>query len=133
MRQCERRFSLRRADRGEDRESDDDAPVQRTEVGELLADQSDDQHRGEDHDEADRHRFKVPTLRNVALTAPYFHNGLQKTLPETVKTMAWLQLGLDLKPEQVDSLVAFLGSLTDKSRGGNKKSASVGGVPAGSP
>lgn len=84
-------------------------------------------------EEFDEMVFKVPSLRNIALTAPYFHNGLQKTLPETVKTMAWLQLGLDLKPEQVDSLVAFLGSLTDKSRGGNKKSASVGGVPAGSP
>ena len=83
----------------------------------------------EDYDEL---VFKVPSLRNIALTAPYFHDGKQATLRDTVKKMAWLQLGVELKPEQLDELTAFLGALTDKSRGGAKKSASTGAVPAGS-
>ena len=84
-------------------------------------------------EEYDELVFKVPSLRNITLTAPYFHDGKQATLPETVKKMAWLQLGLELKPEQVDELTAFLGALTDKSRGGTKKSASAGLPAAGSP
>ncbi len=60
--------------------------------------------------------FKVPSLRNVALTAPYFHDGGAKTLEEAVSMMAALQLGKDLKPGEVSSIVAFLGSLSDKSR-----------------
>lgn len=69
----------------------------------------------EDYDEL---VFKVPSLRNIALTGPYFHDGQQTGLPATVKKMAWIQLGVDLKPGQLDSLVAFLGALTDKQRGG---------------
>jgi len=72
----------------------------------------------EDYDEL---VFKVPSLRNIALTGPYFHDGQQATLPGTVQKMAWLQLGVDLKPEQAEQLVAFLNSLTDKPRGGAKK------------
>lgn len=64
------------------------------------------------HDEADRHRFKVPTLRNVALTAPYLHDGSQATLPEVVRVMGHFQLGRELDDEQVRLIVAFLGSLT---------------------
>lgn len=64
------------------------------------------------HDEADRHRFKVPTLRNVALTAPYFHDGSAATLEDAVRTMGAFQLGRDLSDEQVRLLVAFLGTLT---------------------
>lgn len=62
--------------------------------------------------EEDKHMFRVPTLRNVALTAPYFHNGSVKTLEEAVRVMAKVQLNKDLKPEEVKSLVAFLESLT---------------------
>jgi cytochrome c peroxidase len=67
-------------------------------------------------DESDKHKFKVPMLRNVALTAPYFHDGKQKTLGETVKSMAWLQLGKELSDSEVDDIVAFLQTLTDKTR-----------------
>lgn len=64
------------------------------------------------HDEADRHRFKVPTLRNVALTAPYFHDASAMTLSAAVRTMGAFQLGRDLTDEQVRLLVAFLGTLS---------------------
>ena len=62
--------------------------------------------------EQDRHFFKVPTLRNVELTAPYLHDGSQATLEETVKTMGSYQLGRDLSDAQVNSIVTFLKSLT---------------------
>jgi cytochrome c peroxidase len=64
------------------------------------------------HDEADRHRFKVPTLRNIALTGPYLHDGSQATLPEVVRIMGRHQLGRELDDEQVRLIVAFLGALT---------------------
>jgi cytochrome c peroxidase len=60
----------------------------------------------------DEHMFKVPTLRNIALTAPYFHNGAVKTLAEAVKVMAKLQLNKDLSEEEIDDIVAFLNALT---------------------
>ncbi|HHH46966.1 MAG TPA: cytochrome-c peroxidase [Thiotrichales bacterium] len=62
--------------------------------------------------EADRHMWRVPTLRNVALTAPYFHNGAVKTLDEAVRVMAKTQLDKELTDAQVADLVAFLESLT---------------------
>jgi cytochrome c peroxidase len=62
--------------------------------------------------EADKHFFKVPTLRNIALTAPYFHNGKVPTLEEAVRVMAKLQLNKDLTPEQSSDLVAFLNGLS---------------------
>jgi cytochrome c peroxidase len=60
----------------------------------------------------DKHMFKVPTLRNVALTAPYFHNGAVKTLDEAVRVMAKLQLEKDLSDQQIGDIVAFLNALT---------------------
>lgn len=63
-------------------------------------------------EEADKHMWKVQTLRNVALTAPYFHNGSVKTLDEAVRVMAKTQLDKTLSEQQVDDLVAFLESLT---------------------
>ena len=60
----------------------------------------------------DEHMWKVPTLRNVALTAPYFHNGSVKTLDEAVKLMAKLQLNQDLSDEEIADIVAFLNALT---------------------
>lgn len=62
--------------------------------------------------EADRHMFKVPTLRNVALTAPYFHNGSVATLPQAVRVMGKVQLNRDLTDEQVADIAAFLDSLS---------------------
>ena len=63
---------------------------------------------------ADLYVFKVPSLRNVVMTPPYFHDGSVPTLPEAVRIMARVQLGKQLNDEQVTHLVAFLGSLTGK-------------------
>ena len=60
----------------------------------------------------DKNHWRVPTWRNIALTAPYFHNGKVKTLDEAVRVMAKTQLGLDLKKKQVEDIVAFLNALT---------------------
>jgi len=62
--------------------------------------------------EADKHMWRVPTLRNIALTAPYFHNGSVATLDEAVRVMAKTQLNKDLTDEETGELVAFLESLT---------------------
>ncbi len=62
-------------------------------------------------DESDKHKFKVPTLRNITLTAPYFHDGSTWEVDEAVRTMARVQLGRELRDEQVEDIVAFLGSL----------------------
>jgi len=56
--------------------------------------------------------FKVPSLRNVAKTAPYFHDGSAKTLPEAVKMMAQYQLAEDLSDDDINSIIAWLGALT---------------------
>lgn len=61
---------------------------------------------------ADDHMWKVPTLRNIALTAPYFHNGSVKTLDKAVKLMAQLQLGKKLSKDEIADIVAFLNALT---------------------
>ena len=60
----------------------------------------------------DEHMWKVPTLRNIALTAPYFHNGRVKTLDKAVKLMAKLQLDKKLTKSEVADIVAFLDALT---------------------
>jgi cytochrome c peroxidase len=65
-------------------------------------------------DAEDTYVFKVPSLRNVAMTAPYFHDGSVKTLSEAVGVMAKVQLGADLSKEETSDIVAFLGSLTGK-------------------
>lgn len=56
--------------------------------------------------------FKVPSLRNITKTAPYFHDGSIKTLEEVVTLMGKHQLGVDLKVGEVEAIVAFLDSLT---------------------
>lgn len=61
---------------------------------------------------ADKHLFKVPTLRNIALTAPYFHNGSVDNLSSAVQVMAKSQLGVSLKQDQIKDIVAFLEALT---------------------
>ncbi|USD66169.1 cytochrome c peroxidase [Vibrio sp. SCSIO 43136] len=62
--------------------------------------------------ESDRLVFRVPSLRNVALTAPYFHDGGVATLDEAITIMAQLQLGIEIQPEMRKDLIAFLDSLT---------------------
>jgi cytochrome c peroxidase len=67
-------------------------------------------------DENDRVFFKVSPLRNVALTAPYFHDGKIATLEEAVRQMAKLQLDEELTEQQVSDITSFLKALTDKKR-----------------
>ena len=67
--------------------------------------------------ERDRYKFKVPTLRNVELTAPYFHDGTQTTLESAVQTMAKYQLGRPLSNEETDLIVKFLKTLTGEYEG----------------
>lgn len=64
------------------------------------------------HSSADRMMFKVPTLRNVARTAPYFHDASAATLPEAVKMMGRYQLGMELSEAEIASIVTWLGALT---------------------
>jgi len=61
---------------------------------------------------SDKNMFRVPTWRNVALTAPYFHNGSVKTLDEAVRVMAKTQLNKTLQDQEVSDIVAFLNALT---------------------
>jgi cytochrome c peroxidase len=68
-------------------------------------------------DERDRRVFRVPSLRNVALTAPYFHDGSAATLEEAVTIMARSQLGRTLAKREVGLIVAFLRTLTGEPPG----------------
>ena len=63
-------------------------------------------------DEHDRHRFRVPGLRNVELTKPYFHDGSQQTLHNAVKTMSIYQSNRKISEEDTKAIVAFLETLT---------------------
>jgi cytochrome c peroxidase len=60
----------------------------------------------------DEYVFKVPTLRNIALTAPYFHTGVVWDLRQAVATMGTSQLGAELSGDEIDKITAFLASLT---------------------
>jgi cytochrome c peroxidase len=62
--------------------------------------------------DADRFNFKVPTIRNVELTYPYFHDGAAETLSEAVETMGRVQLGRRFAGEENAQVVAFLRTLT---------------------
>src|SRR5690606_2902337 len=62
----------------------------------------------------DRHVFKVPSLRNVALTAPYFHDGSAATLDEAIRVMARYQLGREIGEDDRRLIAAFLESLTGR-------------------
>lgn len=62
--------------------------------------------------EADKYMFKVPSLRNIAGTHPYFHDGSVSDLGESIKIMAKLQLNRDLSEDEVASMVEFLNALT---------------------
>ncbi|MCX4029530.1 cytochrome-c peroxidase [Endozoicomonas sp. SM1973] len=64
--------------------------------------------------EADKYVFKVPLLRNIELTAPYFHDGSVWSLREAVNVMAEYQLGLKLSVPETEKIVAFLKTLTGK-------------------
>jgi cytochrome c peroxidase len=62
--------------------------------------------------EYDRFVFRVPSLRNVADTAPYFHDGSVRTLSQAVRIMIKYQLGREVVPADVELIAAFLGSLS---------------------
>jgi len=65
-------------------------------------------------DPTDRRMWRVPVLRNIELTAPYFHNGSVATLEEAIKVMAKVQLGKDMVQPDVDDVAVFLRTLTGK-------------------
>jgi cytochrome c peroxidase len=67
--------------------------------------------------ESDKHVFKVPSLRNVALTAPYFHDGSAQTLQEAVDVMFKYQLGRPAAPQDKELIVKFLNTLTGERNG----------------
>ncbi|MBI5624088.1 MAG: c-type cytochrome [Elusimicrobia bacterium] len=60
--------------------------------------------------------FKVPSLRNVTLTAPYFHDGREPSLVEAVRLMAWIQLDTSLTADEAGEIAAFLASLEREPR-----------------
>ncbi len=64
--------------------------------------------------EEDKYVFKVPPLRNVAMTAPYFHDGSVDSLKDAIWIMAKVELNKDLSPQDIDDIYAFLKSLTGK-------------------
>lgn len=67
--------------------------------------------------ESDKHVFKVPGLRNVAVTAPYFHDGSAKDLEQAIQVMARVQLGLNMAQADVEKIAAFLHTLTGEYQG----------------
>jgi cytochrome c peroxidase len=69
--------------------------------------------------ETDRYKFKVPSLRNVARTAPYFHDGSATTLEEAVGVMAKYQLGRQLTARELGLIVQFLDTLNGEYPGGD--------------
>ena len=62
--------------------------------------------------DAEKFFFKVPSLRNVAKTGPYFHDGQVPTLEEAVSIMAEVQLGKELQKDEVQDIVAFLNTMS---------------------
>lgn len=79
-------------------------------------------------DQRDRHVFRVPSLRNVAVTAPYFHDGRAKTLEKAVDVMARRQLGRILTAEEIGLIVQFLHTLTGEYQG-RSLAADVNSLP----
>ena len=69
----------------------------------------------------DKFHFKVPTLRNIELTAPYFHDGSQKTLRDAVVAMSDHQIDIPLDDKEVDQVVEFLKTLTGEYQGKSLK------------
>lgn len=67
--------------------------------------------------EQDRHVFRVPSLRNIALTAPYLHDGTAEDLREVIGIMGQYQLGREIPPRDADRLIAFLRTLSGEYRG----------------
>jgi cytochrome c peroxidase len=69
------------------------------------------------HVESDRQVFRVPSLRNIAVTGPYFHNGSTSSLAKAVRIMGRVQLGRELPPQDAELIVEFLDTLTGEYKG----------------
>ncbi|SMY16171.1 cytochrome c peroxidase [Photobacterium aquimaris] len=69
------------------------------------------------HDKKDMHYFKVPNLRNIAITGPYFSGGRAATLSESVNAMAKYQCNTDFTPKETKAMVAYLKTLTGQYQG----------------
>ena len=67
--------------------------------------------------ERDRHRFKVPGLRNVEHTWPYYHDGTRETLEDAVRDMGLYQSGVELTESEVNQITMFLNTLTGEYNG----------------
>ena len=67
--------------------------------------------------ERDRHRFKVPGLRNIELTWPYYHDGTRLTLEDAVRDMGYYQSGVELTDDEVNQMTSFLKTLTGEYNG----------------
>lgn len=64
--------------------------------------------------ESDKYVFRAPSLRNVAITRPYFHSGAVWKLKDAVEIMGSAQLGININPEEADKIVVFLHTLTGR-------------------
>ena len=71
----------------------------------------------ETQNERDRHRFKVPGLRNVEHTWPYYHDGTRLTLEDAVRDMGLYQSGVELTSAETDQITSFLKTLTGEYQG----------------
>ncbi len=80
-------------------------------------------------DEEDKYVFKVASLRNIAKTGPYFHDGSVATLDEAIRVMARLQVGVELEEEQVEDMVAFLETLTGELPDSVRSASAFSGCP----
>lgn len=69
------------------------------------------------HDRLDQFIFRVPSLRNVALTPPYFHDGTAKSLEEAIAIMGKYQLGRSLAQKETSAIAQFLRTLTGEYQG----------------
>lgn len=78
--------------------------------------------------ERDRHRFKTPGLRNVALTWPYYHDGTRLTMHDAVRDMALYQCDVELADADIDAIVAFLYTLTGEYNGAKLTNGNEYGV-----
>ncbi len=83
-------------------------------TGDMVASEADMGRYAVTGEEDHRYEFKVPSLRNVALTAPYLHDGSVVDLENTVRIMAYYQIGRDIPDEEINLIVHFLGSLTGR-------------------
>lgn len=82
--------------------------------GTPLHDNKDYGHFNQTRDSTDFQKFKTPTLRNIALTAPYMHDGTALTLEEATKLMLKYQTGKEVKNKDISLIVGFMNTLTGK-------------------